>query len=98
MDVQLKEHVGTHAATKRPTKHAQYKVFVDGRWVGVIGWDANSKLCLFERFGPMEKVEIELRVGWHLGHEVKSVSVPDVPPEMQKQPQDEDIYGNELDA
>lgn len=81
MKVELREHIGRNIATGKPVKLPQYRVFIDGRASGFIGWKA-GKLCLTAKFGPIEREEITTQVSAMMKREVSTTKMPDVPPEL----------------
>lgn len=99
MEVEIKEHRARNVITKKIQTLPQYKVYLDGRRVGFIGWHEDAKLLLIEELGPVEQVELELRVGWLLNREVTSNTIPEIQ-EPAKAPGEEveDVYGDELNA
>ena len=82
MIVELRDLIGRNCATRKEEKMPIYRVWVDGRAVGFLGWKPGAKLCLVEKFGPIELAEIESQVNELKGGHVQSVQAPDVPEEM----------------
>ena len=77
----------------------QYRVFVDGVGVGFLGFEPGAKLCLVERFTPIEAAEIERQVQALTKQEkVTSVQAPDVPEELLRQDNDDGINENDFDS
>ena len=98
MEVKLEPHVGKNLKTGRKVTHAQYRIRVDGVAVGFVGFHSCSKICLTERFGPLEREEIETQVARLLKRTWQTSSqAPDVPDDIMN-PQDEEDYGDDFDA
>jgi len=84
MIVELKPHEGIAIGTKdKVVKHDQWRVFVDGVGVGYLSFRPGSKVCLIERFSPIDIEEIERQVfALTKSDPGKSVTAPDVPEEL----------------
>lgn len=100
MDVKVETLVMRSLANpKREVRPRQYRVRVDGMQAGFIGWDPGSKLMLHRRYSPIEVKEIEDKVKQQLflENEVQSEMPPDVPPELMKRPDDEELPVDDLE-
>ena len=89
MKVELRKHVGRNVATGKEETLSQYRVFVDDRPAGFIGWHDDAELLLTTRFGPIEQQKISDLVSKELGRVCDSKQAPDVPEEMLKPPREE---------
>lgn len=82
MHVALEQHIGKSMASGREVRLPQYRIRVDGVTCGYIGFHEGAKICLTQRFGPIERKEIERQVGELIERNVASAQVAEVPPEM----------------
>lgn len=98
MKVELKEHIGK-TPRGREVKFAQYRVFVEGKSSGLIGFASGSRLCLTTRFGPRERKQIEEAVANLLESDpVQSRQPANVPPEMMQPREEDELDADDLDA
>ena len=88
--VQLVEIVGKNLATGRQQRVPMYRILVNGRPVGFIGWKARCKALFTEKLGPLEVATIEREIGRIMNRTVSSRVVPEVPPELLNMPKGED--------
>ena len=98
MEVELREHRGINIATGVDECLGQYRVFVDGRAVGFMGWGKSSKLSITTRVGPIERQEIAEKVSRLMMRDVQSSMMPDVPDDVMQPEGMEDATLDDLDA
>lgn len=96
LNVTIKEFEGRSirraADGSRPmVKLNKWRVFVDGRHAGFIGFADDSKLLLGPGFSEEEASEIEQQVMLLLDRdEVETAQAPDVPSDLFNEPESED--------
>ena len=90
MKVELRQHTGrTLGRSGRTITLPQYRVFIDGRACGFIGWAEGSSLNLVVRFGPLEQKEIARQVAELLERDEPITAIPPEMPSEQPEQQEE---------
>ena len=98
MVVTLEEFVGLSCGNGRPVKFDQYRIRVDGVTAGYIGYQKGAKPMLIKKFGPIEITEIENQVANLMKRDpVPATQAPNVPPELLKTQDEEDLDDIDLD-
>lgn len=99
MDVTIEPFIGKSVATGQPVRYEQYRIRVDGKHAGYVGFAPNSPVLLTNRFGPVELKEIESKVAELLERDdVSTNQVPEVSEEMLRKPEEMEAIDDDFDA
>jgi hypothetical protein len=96
MKTELVQHTGINLATKKEQVFKQYFVHYDGKRVGLIGWEADSKLVFTATVSPFDKSVILSQVAKLIEREAEYVNAPTLIDQELEEPQTESI-NNEFD-
>lgn len=93
MDVTIEPHIGHSITTGKEVRLNQYRIRVDGKHAGFVGFASGAPVLLHTRFSPIEITDIENQVAF-LKKDLnagKATCAPEVPPAMLTQKNDQDI-------
>lgn len=86
MKVTIEPHTGKSVTSGETVKFAQYRVRVDGKHAGFIGFAKGSKVLLHGTWTPNEQAQIEMEVSQLVGldHCGGVQTSPTIPKRLQK--------------
>lgn len=94
MKVELREHLAKNLATKQMIRARHYRIYVDGRYVGLIGWQDGAKPCLKEEFSPRDSRILMQKIAEFTE---QAVGEPAVRPDDDDIPEEEDDAEEDFD-